>query len=106
MKIAIIGCGNMGMAFARAFLKFDLVKKEDFLMVEKSADRMDSLNSFQPGVITGVIGPQIGEYDLIILSVKPQDFISVSEALKEVVSLTRWYCQSWQASRSKSYKMR
>ncbi|MGG7665948.1 pyrroline-5-carboxylate reductase [Dyadobacter sp. BHUBP1] len=85
MKIAIIGCGNMGMAFARAFLKFDLVKNQDFLLVEKSTDRMDSLTSFQPGVITGVIGPQIGEYDLIILSVKPQDFLSVAGALKEVI---------------------
>jgi pyrroline-5-carboxylate reductase len=85
MKIAIIGCGNMGMAFARAFLKFDLVKKEDFLLVEKSEERVESLTSFQPGVITGVIGPQIGEYDLIILSVKPQDFASVGESLRAVV---------------------
>ncbi|MDQ6478786.1 pyrroline-5-carboxylate reductase [Dyadobacter sp. LHD-138] len=86
MKIAIIGCGNMGLAFARAFLKFDLVKKEDFLLVEKSDDRMEKLHSFQPGVITGVIGPQIGTYDLIILSVKPQDFASVQEALRAVVT--------------------
>ena len=86
MKIAIIGCGNMGMAFARAFLKFDLVKKEDFLLVEKSKDHIDSLISFQPGVITGIIDPQIAEYDLIILSVKPQDFASVSVALKEVIT--------------------
>jgi pyrroline-5-carboxylate reductase len=86
MKIAIIGCGNMGMAFARAFLKFDLVKKEDFLLVEKSDDRTEKLSSFQPGVITGVIGPQVSEYDLIILSVKPQDFMSVSAALKEVIT--------------------
>jgi pyrroline-5-carboxylate reductase len=83
MKIAIIGCGNMGMAFARAFLKFDLVKKEDFLLVEKSEDRTEKLSSFQPGVITGVISPQIGEYDLIILSVKPQDFM---ESLREVIT--------------------
>ncbi|QRR03106.1 pyrroline-5-carboxylate reductase [Dyadobacter sandarakinus] len=85
MKIAIIGCGNMGMAFARAFLKFDLVKNEDFLLVEKSDDRLDGLKSFRPGVITGVIGPQISEYDLIILSVKPQDFQSVAVPLAEVV---------------------
>lgn len=86
MKIAIIGCGNMGMAFARAFLKFDLVKKEDFLLVEKSEDRLESLSDFQPGVITGVIGPQIGNYDLIILSVKPQDFASAGRALSEVIN--------------------
>ncbi|GAB3178326.1 pyrroline-5-carboxylate reductase [Telluribacter humicola] len=85
MKIAIVGCGNMGMAFARAFLKFDLVKKEDFLLVEKSPERMESLRSFQPGVLTGIIGPQIGEYDLVILSVKPQDFVSVQGVLAEVI---------------------
>jgi pyrroline-5-carboxylate reductase len=86
MKIAIIGCGNMGMAFARAFLKFDLVKKEDFLLVEKSEERMESLRSFQPGVISGVIGPQVAKYDLVILSVKPQDFASIASALKDVIS--------------------
>jgi pyrroline-5-carboxylate reductase len=85
MKIAIIGCGNMGMAFARAFLKFDLVKKEDFLLVEKSADRMENLRSFQPGVLTGVIGAVIGEYDLVILSVKPQDYPSVETELRALL---------------------
>ncbi|WP_025762852.1 pyrroline-5-carboxylate reductase [Dyadobacter tibetensis] len=85
MKIAIIGCGNMGMAFAKAFLKFDLVKKEDFLLVEKSDDRLEKLASFQPGVITGTIGPKLAEYDLVILSVKPQDFHSVAPSLQEVM---------------------
>ncbi len=85
MKIAVLGCGNMGMAFAKAFLKFDLVKKEDFLLVEKSEDRMEKLGSFQPGIISGIIGPQIKEYDLIILSVKPQDFHSVAATLKTFI---------------------
>ncbi len=89
MKIAIIGCGNMGMAFARAFLKFDLVKKEDFLLVEKSPERMESLQSFQPGVLTGIIGPQIGTYDLVILSVKPQDYALVQQSLREVIQPTQ-----------------
>ncbi|MPR33728.1 pyrroline-5-carboxylate reductase [Salmonirosea aquatica] len=85
MKIAIIGCGNMGMAFARAFLKFDLVKKEDFLLVEKSPERMESLRGFQPGVLTGIIDPKIGDYDLVILSVKPQDYLLVAESLQQVI---------------------
>lgn len=86
MKIAIIGCGNMGMAFASAFLKFDLVKKEDFLLVEKSAERKEALEqSFQPGVMTGIIDAQIGTYDLVILSIKPQDFALVSPSLAEVL---------------------
>ncbi len=85
MKIAILGCGNMGMAFAKAFLKFDLVKKEDFLLVEKSEDRKEKLTSFQPGILTSTINAEIKEYDLIILSVKPQDFQKVAASLKEFI---------------------
>ncbi|GAA4439246.1 pyrroline-5-carboxylate reductase [Ravibacter arvi] len=86
MKIAIVGCGNMGMAFANAFLKYDLVKTSDFLLVEKSPDRMAGLReNFRPGVLTGVIDTQVGDYDLVILSVKPQDFNTVGAALKEVL---------------------
>ncbi len=86
MKIAIVGCGNMGMAFANAFLKYDLVKTSDFLLVDKSADRLEGLReSFRPGVFTGVIDRQLGDYDLVILSVKPQDFAAVGSALKEVL---------------------
>lgn len=86
MKIAIVGCGNMGMAFANAFLKYDLVRTSDFLLVDKSADRLEGLReSFRPGVLTGVIDGQLGDYDLVILSVKPQDFTTLGDALKEVL---------------------
>ncbi len=85
MKIAILGCGNMGMAFAKAFIKFDLVKKEDFLLVEKSDERKEILSSFQPGILTSTISPVIKDYDLIILSVKPQDFKTMAAKLKEFI---------------------
>ena len=87
MKIAIVGCGNMGMAFANAFLKYDLVKTSDFLLIEKSPERMEALReSFRPGVMTGVIDQQLGGYDLVILSIKPQDFNTVGASLKEVLT--------------------
>lgn len=87
MKIAIVGCGNMGMAFANAFLKYDLVKTSDFLLIEKSPERMEALReSFRPGVLTGVIDNQLGNYDLVILSIKPQDFGTVGQLLKEVLT--------------------
>lgn len=85
MKIAIIGCGNMGMAFARAFLKFDLVKKEDFLLVEKNPDRASALNDFPSETLVGDINPRIGGCDLVILSVKPQDFPVVQASLSAVL---------------------
>jgi pyrroline-5-carboxylate reductase len=85
MKIAIVGCGNMGMAFAKSFLQYDLVKKEDLLLIEKSSDRSLTLRNEKAGVVVDTIGPRVGETDLIILSVKPQDFNSVHEALRAII---------------------
>lgn len=77
----------MGMAFANAFLKYDLVKTSDFLLVEKSPERMETLKEgFRPGVLTGVIDDQLKDYDLVILSVKPQDFTAVGNNLKDYLS--------------------
>ncbi|QHV98111.1 pyrroline-5-carboxylate reductase [Spirosoma endbachense] len=85
MKIAIVGCGNMGMAFAKSFLQYDLVKKDDLLLIEKSTDRSEALKNEKAGVVVDTIGPHVGQTDLVILSVKPQDFNSVYEALRDVV---------------------
>lgn len=86
MKIAIVGCGNMGMAFARSFLQYDLVKKEDLLLIEKSEERSETLRHAKEGVVVSTINSQVADYELIILSVKPQDFASVQDELKAVIS--------------------
>ncbi len=85
MKIAIVGCGNMGMAFARSFLQYDLVKKEDLLLIEKNQERSDTLRASKEGSVVSVINSQIADYELIILSVKPQDFASVQDELRAVI---------------------
>jgi len=83
MKIGIIGCGNMGMAFANSFIQYNLVSKENLLLIEKSAERGAVLQEQKAGVVVDTISEKLGEVDLIILSVKPQDFPSVaSEAQK------------------------
>ncbi len=89
MKIAIVGCGNMGMAFAKSFLQYDLVKKDDLLLIEKSADRSEALKIEKAGVVVDTIGPRVSEVDLIILSVKPQDFNSVYDELSQVIRPTQ-----------------
>ncbi len=85
MKIAIIGCGNMGMAFARAFLQYNLVSKDDLLLIEKSAERSATLRAEKAGVVVDTIGPVITGVDLVILSVKPQDFNTVQAELGPVL---------------------
>ena len=82
MKIAIVGCGNMGMAFAKSFLKYDLVKKENLFLIEKSTYRADVLREEKSGVVVDAINAQITDCDIVILSVKPQDFASVQAGLR------------------------
>jgi pyrroline-5-carboxylate reductase len=85
MKIAIVGCGNMGMAFARSFLQYDLVKKEDLLLIEKNQERSEALQTAKEGMVVSVINSQVADYELIILSVKPQDFASLQDELRAVI---------------------
>jgi pyrroline-5-carboxylate reductase len=86
MKIAIVGCGNMGMAFARSFIQYDLVKKENLLLIEKSTERCLTLKNAKEGVVISTINQTIANYDLVILSVKPQDFSMVSAELGPVLN--------------------
>jgi len=85
MKIAIIGCGNMGMAFANSFIQYNLVQKEDLLLIEKNKERGDLLQEQKAGVVVDTISGKISEVDLIILSVKPQDYPLVSEELAQFI---------------------
>lgn len=83
MKIGIIGCGNMGMAFANSFIQYNLVQKENLLLVEKSAERGAILQEQKAGVVVDTISSSLGEVDLIILSVKPQDFPAAAAEIKK-----------------------
>jgi pyrroline-5-carboxylate reductase len=75
----------MGMAFAKSFLQYNLVQKDDLLLIEKNADRADALRAEKAGVVVDTIGPRVGDVDLIILSVKPQDFASVQAELQAAI---------------------
>ncbi len=86
MKIAIVGCGNMGLAFARSFIKYDLVKREDLLLIEKNTERCTILAQNKEGVVVNVINRDIAKYDLVILAIKPQDFLTMAADLKEYLN--------------------
>ncbi|HRH70076.1 MAG TPA: pyrroline-5-carboxylate reductase [Flavobacteriales bacterium] len=83
MKISIVGCGNMGQAYARSFRKYGLVKAEDLLLVVRSEGRRSQLQAY--GRVTTEISAAIGASDLVIVSVKPQDLGGVATALARVL---------------------
>ena len=52
MKITIVGCGNMGLIYARAFLKYNIVSKENLLLAEKNETRKQELIKLNVGEVT------------------------------------------------------
>ncbi|AFN73475.1 pyrroline-5-carboxylate reductase [Melioribacter roseus P3M-2] len=82
MKITILGCGNMGLTYARAFLQYHKTTFDDLTLIAKDEKHATELNSMKLGkVITGIT-PDAMQCDVLILAVKPQDFIGVAGSLK------------------------
>lgn len=85
-KIAIIGCGNMGLIYANSFLKYKITSKENLLLVEKNSARQLSLSAMNIGKVVTASDKLISDCEIIILAVKPQDFKELAESLKQVVN--------------------
>lgn len=85
MTICIVGCGNMGLAFARAFRQYDLVRADDQLLIVRRPERAEALATERIGHVRVGIGPEVGAYDLVIVAVKPQDFGAIAGPLREVL---------------------
>lgn len=83
MKLAIIGCGNMGLTYAKSLLRDKLVEKKNLYLIEKIDTYRNTLTDL--GVLSGKINEQISNYDGIILAVKPQDAKPTYEELKKYI---------------------
>jgi pyrroline-5-carboxylate reductase len=73
----------MGLTYAKSFLQYNLVQKEDLLLIEKNAAYKERLIPF--GNVVSEIDERIKRYDTIILAVKPQDSKEVYPKLKKVI---------------------
>lgn len=82
MKITIVGCGNMGLIFAHALLKYNIVSKKNLFLVEKNETRREQLSKLDIGQVTVTNDSKIANSDIYIIAVKPQDFEVVAGELK------------------------
>jgi pyrroline-5-carboxylate reductase len=73
MNILIIGGGNMGLTYAKAFINSHVVTPEHLMILEK--DDPDKINELKQLKLANIITnyEQVKEAELIILAVKPQD---------------------------------
>lgn len=85
MRITLIGCGNMGLIYARAFLKYTIVKQDELLLVEKNAERVTELEKMNLGRVVTSDDSRISESELILLAVKPQDFTALAPVIAKLL---------------------
>ncbi|MBN2524380.1 MAG: pyrroline-5-carboxylate reductase [Bacteroidales bacterium] len=84
-KIAIIGGGNLGSAIARGILSLEGITNKNLVICEKRKLRIKYLEDLGFSTVDTDIKKAIHNAEMIIVSVKPQQFASVLEELKPIL---------------------
>jgi len=85
MKIAIIGAGNMGYAFAALCIEKQLVERAGLARIERSAERRAFIEQKLQCGVSEAFSAAAGA-DVVLLAVKPQDMPESCAALRSVLS--------------------
>lgn len=82
MKVSIIGFGNMGKTFANGFVNSRFIDVNNIQIYSRSAINLDDCFGVPQENIKQKIDEEITQSDIIIISVKPQDFDILAQNLK------------------------
>lgn len=91
MKILVIGGGNMGLTYAKSFLRSHITSEKDMMILEKSPEKAMQLSKLNIGSVFGDPKDCLQMADLIILAVKPQDTTSLFSTLQPYVEAQQVY---------------
>lgn len=85
MNVLVIGAGNMGTTFGHSFINSNALSAEHLFFLDHKHDKADQLKKLSNAPLETTAGPFVSEMDLVILSVKPQEFLSLAENLKPYI---------------------
>lgn len=85
MKVLIAGAGNMGKTYARNFLTSRFIQPGDLFILERTEGSAFSIKEIPVTNIHRKAGDFISGVDIIILSVKPQDFPALAKAMRPFI---------------------
>jgi len=72
MKIAIIGCGNMGSAIVKGLIKGTVFKPSDITAIDVRKEPLDALKAYAPEINTELDDyDSLPKVDIVVLAVKP-----------------------------------
>lgn len=83
MKIAILGAGNMASAIVGSAAKSGKMQMETFCAYDKFSPQLDKISCYGVSV-TQSLADALKNADFVLLSVKPQDLLSLIEEIKAV----------------------
>jgi pyrroline-5-carboxylate reductase len=81
-KIAIIGGGNLGSSIGKGILSIDNFSDKNLVICEKRKQRIKYLEEIGFTIIDSSIELAVEDAEIVIVSVKPQQFIKLLEDLK------------------------
>ncbi|MEM6805709.1 MAG: pyrroline-5-carboxylate reductase [Bacteroidota bacterium] len=82
MKVLIIGAGNMGMTYGQSFINSSILDRSDLYVLERNQEKAAHIQAISSHEQEADAGEFIRDMDLIILSVKPQDFTALAKAIR------------------------
>jgi len=82
MKVLIVGYGNMGKTYANSFISSRFIKSDDIHLLVRNNNFSAKENRIPAINIATNASERIGDFDIIILAVKPQDFDVLAETIK------------------------
>jgi len=85
MKILIIGGGNMGLTYARSFLRSHISSQENMMILEKSPEKAVELAKQEIGTVYGAPEECFDRADLVIFAVKPQDAPAMFDSIRSLI---------------------
>ncbi len=86
MKVMIMGFGNMGKTYANSFISSRFIKPEDIHVLVRDVNKIQSENGIPTANFSTVSSAKISEFDIIILSVKPQDFKQLAQTIQPFIN--------------------
>lgn len=82
MKILIIGVGNMGATYVRCLLNSYFTQPENLYLLDSKPLEAKEIKGVNPENVFVGPNPKIAEADIVLLAVKPQDFVALCKEIR------------------------
>lgn len=86
MNVLVIGGGNMGMTYAEAIAKSNLLTSGDLMILDKSEEKRVELRATQLFDVHDQLNTCLPKADVVLIAVKPVHAITLMEEMKPMVS--------------------